>query len=117
MLTFTRLCLFLLCLFFTVKVMAIELVVNGTTYHIDHYKIEHNGQRIVIEHNTLKDQISSKYNCKKAPLRKVSSQPNKTSTEKSLRKVRHFFKELSDELTNRLPAGEKKQEREKIKYQ
>lgn len=37
-------------LFFPLSSLAIELVLNGKTYDIKEYKVENNGQRIVINH-------------------------------------------------------------------
>ena len=47
--------LILICLLLSgAQAQAIELVLNGITYNIGEYKITNNGQRIVINHSTLK---------------------------------------------------------------
>jgi hypothetical protein len=43
----------LILLFCPIPSFAIELVINGITYNIREYKIENNGKRIVVNHDTL----------------------------------------------------------------
>jgi hypothetical protein len=54
--------LFLILLFFSPSVFAIELVLNGMTYHISNYAIHNNGQKIVIDHKGVSN--NTKANCK-----------------------------------------------------
>ncbi len=58
----------LLCLLLvSTNSYAMELVINGITYHIDEYKITQNGQRIEIKHPALKKHICKPAASKTAP--------------------------------------------------
>jgi hypothetical protein len=57
--------LILILLFFSPSAFAIELVLNGMTYHISNYAIHNNGQKIVIDHKGISNKQT---NCKKVKI-------------------------------------------------
>lgn len=82
----------------------IELVINGTTYHIDEYKIKKNGKRIEINHSTINT------NCSRRPTRNYAStrSKNKSNTYKpKKRSTSNAFQKLLNEI-NTLPVGRDK---------
>ena len=82
----------------------IELVINGTTYHIDEYRIKKNGKRIEINHSTINT------NCSRRPNRNYASTRSKAKSNTYKRKKRsgpNAFQRLLNEI-NTLPVGKDK---------
>lgn len=82
----------------------IELVINGTTYHIDEYKIKKNGKRIEINHSTINT------NCSRRPTRNYASTRSKTKSntyKPKKRSTSNAFQRLLNEI-NTLPVGKDK---------
>lgn len=113
MLNITRIVLLLLICLLASQANAIEMVINGTTYNIDKYEITNNGQRIVINHDTIRLKKDTVARCRTVrpyePIKVKRTPSSYKKTNDTLRDFRNFIKTIDSHI----PSFKKKPAKKK----